>query len=66
MSESALRHPNFAIYLAGNTLSLHGLWVYRVALGWFAWQLSYSELWVGIIAFTQFAPAVVFGPIWCS
>jgi len=63
MSESALRHPNYAIYLAGNTLSLHGLWVYRVALGWFAWQLSYSELWVGIIAFTQFAPAVVFGPI---
>ena len=44
-------------------VSLHGLWIYRVALGWFAWELSHSELWVGIIAFTQFAPAVVFGPI---
>jgi MFS family permease len=63
VTESALRHKNYAIYLAGNTLSLHGLWVYRVALGWFAWQLSHSELWVGIVAFTQFAPAVVFGPI---
>ncbi len=63
MSRSALSNRNYAIYLAGNTLSLHGLWVYRVALGWFAWQLSYSELWVGIVAFTQFAPAVVFGPI---
>ena len=63
MTESALRHKNYAIYLAGNTLSLHGLWVYRVALGWFAWQLSHSELWVGVVAFTQFAPAVVFGPI---
>jgi len=44
-------------------LSLHGLWIYRVALGWFAWQLTESALWVGIVAFTQFAPAVVFGPV---
>ena len=51
------------IYLVGNTISLHGLWIYRVALGWYAWQLTGSELWVGIVAFTQFAPAVVFGPV---
>ncbi|MGH8223738.1 MAG: MFS transporter [Woeseiaceae bacterium] len=63
MSESALRNPNYVIYLAGNSVSLCGLWLYRVALGWFAWELSQSELWVGIVAFTQFAPAVVFGPI---
>ncbi|MGB5581560.1 MAG: MFS transporter, partial [Woeseia sp.] len=63
MSSSALRNRNYAIYLAGNTISLHGLWLYRVALGWFAWQLSHSELWVGIVAFTQFAPAVIFGPV---
>jgi len=44
-------------------VSLHGLWIYRVALGWFAWQLTGSEFWVGLVAFTQFAPAVVFGPI---
>ena len=63
MSQSALSNRNYAIYLAGNTLSLHGLWIYRVALGWYAWQLSQSELWVGVVAFTQFAPAVVLGPI---
>ncbi len=63
MSQSALRDRNYAIYLIGNTISLHGLWIYRVALGWFAWELTESELWVGIVAFTQFAPAVVFGPI---
>lgn len=63
MSNSALRNPNYLIYLIGNTISLHGLWIYRVALGWFAWKLSGSELWVGIIASTQFAPAVIFGPI---
>ena len=44
-------------------MSLHGLWIYRVALGWFTWQITGSEFWVGLVAFTQFAPAVVFGPI---
>lgn len=61
-AHSALSSKNYLIYLTGSTISLHGLWVYRVALGWFAWELSHSELWVGIVAFTQFAPAVVFGP----
>ncbi len=63
MSHSALRNRNFLIYLSGSTVSLHGLWIYRVALGWYAWQLSGSEFWVGIVAFTQFAPAVIFGPL---
>ena len=63
MSKSAIRNRNFLIYMIGNTISLHGLWIYRVALGWYAWQISGSEFWVGIVAFSQFAPAVVFGPI---
>jgi MFS family permease len=63
MSSSALSNRNFLIYLCGSTVSLHGLWIYRVALGWFTWQLTGSELWVGIVAFTQFAPAVFFGPL---
>ena len=62
-SSSALSSRNFLIYLVGSTISLHGLWIYRVALGWFAWQLTGSEFWVGIIAFSQFAPAVFFGPL---
>ncbi len=60
---SALSSRNYLIYLSGSVVSLHGLWIYRVALGWFAWQLTHSEFWVGVVAFTQFAPAVVFGPI---
>lgn len=63
MTTSALKSPNYLTYLIGNTISLHGFWMYRVALGWFAWQMTESTLWVGIVAFTQFAPAVVFGPI---
>ena len=62
MSTSALTNRNFLIYIGGSLFSLHGVWVYRVALAWLAWQLTYSEFWVGVIAFTQFAPTVVLGP----
>ena len=63
MSSSAIRNSNYLIYLAGNTISLHGVWIYRVALGWYAWQISGSEFWIGVVAFSQFAPAVVFGAL---
>lgn len=63
MTRSAITNRNYLIYLTGNTISLHGLWIYRVALGWYAWQISGSEFWVGLIGFTQFAPAMIFGPI---
>ena len=63
MNNSALSNRSFLIYLVGSTVSLHGLWIYRVALGWFTWELTGSEFWVGFVAFTQFAPAVVFGPL---
>ncbi|MGB5335954.1 MAG: MFS transporter [Woeseiaceae bacterium] len=62
-SSSALSSRNFLIYLVGSTISLHGLWIYRVTLGWFTWQLTGSEFWVGFVSFTQFAPAVFFGPV---
>ena len=63
MTKSAIASRNYLLYLIGNTISLHGLWIYRVALGWYAWELSESEFWVGVVAFTQFAPAVIFGPL---
>ena len=63
INKSAIRNHNYLIYLIGNTISLHGLWIYRVALGWYAWEISGSEFWIGIVAFSQFAPAVVFGPL---
>lgn len=60
---SALKNRNFQVYLGGAAISMHGLWIFRVALAWYAWQLTQSEAWVGIIAFTQFAPAMIFGPL---
>jgi hypothetical protein len=36
-SYSALSSRNYRTYLYGSTLSLHGVWIQRLALGWHAW-----------------------------
>lgn len=57
------RNPNFAIYSAGNGVSLVGMWMQRIAIGWLAWQLTQSGLWLGVVAFADFFPVVFIGPI---
>ena len=52
---------NYAIYAAGNSISLIGLWVQRLAVGWLAWDLTHSGLWLGAVAFADLFPVVVLG-----
>jgi MFS family permease len=61
-SRSALRSKNFRIFLCGNAISVIGLWVQRLALGWQAWQLSESPLVVGLVAGAQFMPLLLLTP----
>ncbi|MEM9533158.1 MAG: MFS transporter [Pseudomonadota bacterium] len=59
--ETSLR--NLKIYMSAQVMDLHGLWIHRVALGWLTWTETESEFWVGMIAFAQFFPVVVLGPL---
>jgi MFS family permease len=54
---------NYAIYSAGNATSLTGYWMKRLAVGWLAWLLTKSGLWLGIVAFADLFPAVALGPL---
>jgi predicted MFS family arabinose efflux permease len=58
----ALRTPNYRIYVAGNSVSLIGTWMQRVAVGWLTWQLMESGAWLGAMAFADLFPTVVIGP----
>ena len=60
---SVFRYPDYATYTAGNSLSLIGLWMQRIGVGWLAWELTHSPTWLGIIAMTEFFPVVFMGPI---
>jgi len=42
---------------------MNGFWMHKVAVGWLAWQLTGSALWLGIVAFADLIPALIIGPI---
>jgi MFS family permease len=57
-----LAHRDFGLYIAGNSVSLIGTWMQRIAVGWLAWELSRSGAVLGLVAFCDLFPAVVIGP----
>jgi len=48
-SFSALRHRDFALFWAGLFVSATGSWMQNVAQGWLVFQLTHSELKLGIV-----------------
>ena len=58
-----LRNANFGLYSAGSAISLIGMWMQRIAIGWLTWQLTESGFWLGVIAFADFFPVILVGPI---
>lgn len=58
-----LRNANFAVYSAGSAVSLIGMWMQRIAIGWLTWELTQSGLWLGIVAFADFFPVLLVGPL---
>lgn len=60
---SAFSNRNYAIYIAGNCLSLVGFWMQRLAVAWLAWETSHSAFWVGAVAFAEISPLIVIGPL---
>jgi MFS family permease len=57
-----VRNVNFGIFTLGNTVSLVGMWMERIAVGWLTWQLTESGFWLGVVAFADFFPVVVIAP----
>lgn len=59
----ALSHRDARIFFLASVISWTGLWVHRIAVTWLAWEITGSSFWVGMVAFCDLAPAVVFSPI---
>ena len=56
----ALSHRDYCLYWASNGITTIGRWMYRIAVGWLTWELTESTTWLGIIAFAESFPLVVF------
>ena len=63
MNISALSFRDFRIYLVGNLFASNALWMQRVTVGWIAWDLTSSAAFVGFVAFANFAPSMIAGPL---
>ena len=57
-----LRIRNYRIFTIGNSISLIGVWIQRIAVGWLAWQLTHSGFWLGMCGAGDLVPSVLITP----
>lgn len=58
----ALRHRNFRLFTAGQSISVIGTWMQQVAVSWLVYRLTGSAFYLGLVSFLGQAPAFVLAP----
>jgi MFS family permease len=58
----ALRHRNYRLFFSGQSVSLIGTWLTRVATGWLVYRLTDDALVLGVAAFAGQIPTFVLAP----
>ena len=58
----ALRHRNFRLFFGGQSISLIGTWMTRIATGWLVYRLTGSALLLGTVSFAGQIPTFLFAP----
>src|SRR5262245_45878028 len=58
----ALRHRNYRLFFAGQSLSLIGTWLTRVATSWLVYRLTGSSLALGVVSFAGQIPTFLIAP----
>jgi MFS family permease len=59
----ALRHRNFRLFFGGQTISLIGTWMTRIATSWLVYRLTKSPLLLGTVGFVGQIPTFLLAPI---
>ncbi len=54
------KHRNFRLFWGGQTLSLIGTWMQKMAVGWLALELTNSAFMVGLVAAASSLPILLF------
>lgn len=58
----SLKHRNYRLFFSGQTVSLIGTWLTRVAASWLAYRLSHSALVLGLVSFAGLIPTFLIAP----
>jgi MFS family permease len=59
----SLRSRNYRLFFSGQSLSLAGTWMTRVATGWLVYRLTSSASLLGIVSFVGQIPAFLHAPV---
>ncbi len=59
----ALRHRNFRLFFGGQSISLIGTWMTRIATSWLVYSLTKSALLLGIVGFAGQIPTFLLAPL---
>lgn len=59
----ALRHRNFRLFFSGQSVSLIGTWITRIATSWLVYRLTHSALLLGLVGFCGQIPTLVLAPM---
>jgi MFS family permease len=58
----ALRHRNYRLFFSGQSVSLVGTWMTRVAISWLVYRLTHSPFLLGLASFSGQIPTFLLGP----
>ena len=58
----ALRHRNFRLFFTGQSISLIGTWMTRIATSWLVYKLTRSPLLLGVVGFSGQIPTFLIAP----
>ncbi|HVO62671.1 MAG TPA: MFS transporter, partial [Terriglobales bacterium] len=58
----ALRHRNYRLFFAGQSVSLIGTWMTRIATSWLVYRLTHSALLLGLVGFAGQIPTFLLAP----
>jgi MFS family permease len=58
----ALRHRNYRLFFSGQSISLIGTWMTRIATSWLVYRLTNSALLLGLVGFAGQIPAFLLTP----
>jgi MFS family permease len=59
----AFKYPSYRLYYYGQSISLIGVWVQNIAMGWLLYRLTGSALMLGTVAFAQQIPSLFLMPL---
>jgi MFS family permease len=59
----ALRSRNYRLFFGGQSISLIGTWMTRIATSWLVYRLTGSAALLGVVGFANFIPTFLLGPV---